>query len=116
MGIIGIGQKLIGLEGLDGFVDDLLVMLVLGTIGSGSLNSTAVAGIVLGARNVPSSAFEKIDSTTAPGIPATNAATSASTTAFWGKNIKRTIIKTNINQCLQSTTILHQKKSREKTK
>ena len=70
------------MERLDGLVDDLLVMLVPGTVESGSLNSTAVAGIVLGARNVPSIELEKTDNTTAPGIPATNAATSASTTAF----------------------------------
>jgi hypothetical protein len=66
----------------DESVDDRLEILVRGTIGSGSLNSTAVAGKVLGARNVPSSSVEKTDKTTAPSIPATRAATSASTTAF----------------------------------
>lgn len=82
VGITAMGQKFNGGEGLDGLVDDLRVMDVFGTFMSGSLKSTAVAGIVLGARNVPSIVFEKIESTTAPGIPATNAATSASTTAF----------------------------------
>ena len=92
------GQKFNGGEGLDGLVDDLRVMDVFGTFMSGSLKSTAVAGIVLGARNVPSIVFEKIESTTAPGIPATNAATSASTTAFCEINIKRTIIKKSVKQ------------------
>ena len=68
-------------------MEDRLVMLVLGILLSGSENKTAVAGKVRGARNVPSSAVENTAKITAPWIPETSAAVSASTTAFWGLNI-----------------------------
>ena len=48
--------------------------------GSGSLKSMAVAGTVLGKRNVPGREDEKTDNTVAPGIPTERSVTSALTT------------------------------------
>ena len=64
--------------------EDLLDIDVLGTLMSGSLNRTAVAGRVLGTRNPVFSmnSEAKTDITTAPVKPATNDDTSANTTEF----------------------------------
>ena len=64
---------------------ELLLIVVPGTCTSGSLNITAVAGIVLGVINpeLPSKTVLNTEITTAPCKPAVNNETSASTAAFY---------------------------------
>ena len=64
-----------------------------GTVISGSLNNTAVAGIVLGAMNpeLPSKTVLNTEITTAPCKPALNTETSASTAAFYNSDYEITI-------------------------
>ena len=66
-------------------VEELLLIVVPGTVISGSLNNTAVAGIVLGVINpeLPSKTVLNTEITTAPCKPAVNTETSASTAAFY---------------------------------
>ena len=78
-GIMGLAQ--LEWEGSD---DDLRLIDVPDTDTSGSLNSRAVAGTVLGTTN-PESAPNpvlKTEITTAPGNPVANSDTSAATTGF----------------------------------
>ena len=84
---IALPRGIIGLLQLEweGSNDDLWLIDVPGTVTSGSLNSTAVAGIVLGTTN-PESAPNPVlntDITTAPGNPAAKSDTSAPTAAFY---------------------------------
>ena len=64
-----------------------------GTVISGSLNNTAVAGIVLGVikPELPSKTVLNTEITTAPCKPAVNTETSASTAAFYNQDYKITI-------------------------
>ena len=64
---------------------ELLLIVVPGTVISGSLNNTAVAGIVLGVikPELPSKTVLNTEITTAPCKPAVNTETSASTAAFY---------------------------------
>ena len=60
----------------DDMPEDLLEMVVRGNITSGSVNTTAVAGIDLGIKNpVSSSSVEKTEITAAPVTPDTKTAT-----------------------------------------
>ena len=83
---IALPRGMMGLLQLDwkDWDDDLRVIDVPGTVTSGSLNSRAVAGIVLGITNpefAPNSVLNT-EITTAPGNPVANSDISAATTGF----------------------------------